>query len=109
MRAVPEAVTELAARLALLSWVRDLWVAGSVATGDHVPGVSDLDLVAMVDGPVDAEREARLVDLHRELDRGRPRVPTWAVCTSTRDGCLTRPPGTRPGRTASSCSASSPA
>ena len=41
-----------------------------MATGDYVPGVSDLDLVAMVDGPVDAEREAVLVDLHRELDLG---------------------------------------
>jgi hypothetical protein len=45
-------------------------VAGSVATGDYVPGVSDLDLVAVVDGPVDSEREAVLVDLHRELELG---------------------------------------
>ena len=70
MRAVPTAVTALAGRLAELAWVSDLWVAGSVATGDYEPGVSDLDLVAVVDGPVDAEREAVLVDLHRALDLG---------------------------------------
>lgn len=48
----------------------DLLVAGSLATGDHVAGVSDLDLVAIVEGPVDEAREAALVALHRELDRG---------------------------------------
>jgi hypothetical protein len=70
MRAVPQAVTALASRLARLAWVSDLWVAGSVATGDYVPGVSDLDLVAVVDGPVDSAREAVLVSVHRELDLG---------------------------------------
>lgn len=52
----PPAVHALAQRLAALGWVRDLWVAGSLSTGDHVPGVSDLDLVALTDGPVDAAR-----------------------------------------------------
>ncbi len=50
--------------------MRDLLVAGSLATGDYVPGVSDLDLVAVVDGPVDAVREAALVSIHQDLDRG---------------------------------------
>jgi hypothetical protein len=68
--AIPTAVTALAERLGSLRWVSDRWVAGSVATGDHVPGVSDLDLVAVVDGPVDASRESVLVALHRELDLG---------------------------------------
>lgn len=67
---VPPAVTALADRLSGLSWVRDLFVAGSLATGDHVPGVSDLDLVAVVDGPVDGSRTASLVALHTDLDRG---------------------------------------
>lgn len=70
MRAVPEAVRAWTARLAEVEWVSDLWVAGSVATGDYVPGISDLDLVALVDGPVDSERETGLVELHRELDLG---------------------------------------
>jgi hypothetical protein len=50
--------------------VSDLLVAGSLATGDYVPGVSDLDLVAIVDGPVDRAREASLVALHGDLDQG---------------------------------------
>lgn len=59
----------LADRLAELGWVRDLLVAGSLATGDYVPGVSDLDLVAVIDGPVDEQRQATLVALHRSLDQ----------------------------------------
>lgn len=48
----------------------DLLVAGSLATGDHVPGVSDLDLVAVVGGPLDPDRVSQLVALHGDLDRG---------------------------------------
>ncbi|GAA2135639.1 nucleotidyltransferase domain-containing protein [Nocardioides koreensis] len=70
MTALPPAVTSLRSRLDELGWVKDLLVAGSLATGDYVPGVSDLDLVAIVDGPVDAVREAALVDLHQGLDSG---------------------------------------
>jgi len=44
-------VVEFGERLAELGLVRDLLVAGSLATGDYVPGVSDLDLVAVRDGP----------------------------------------------------------
>lgn len=60
----------LADRLSQLDWARDLYVAGSLATGDYVPGVSDLDLVAIVTGPVDSMRLASLVELHQELDGG---------------------------------------
>ena len=60
----------LAARLTELPWVSELWVAGSLATGDYVPGVSDLDLVAVTDGAVTEDRTARLVAIHRELDAG---------------------------------------
>ncbi len=67
---LPRAVTALAERLADLGWVRDLLVAGSLATGDHVPGVSDLDLVAVVAGPVDRARTALLAGVHTDLDRG---------------------------------------
>jgi hypothetical protein len=45
-----------------------MFVAGSLASGDYVPGVSDLDLVALTDGPVDPVRQATLVALHRRLD-----------------------------------------
>jgi hypothetical protein len=60
----------LSASLSELGWVSDLWVAGSLATGDYVPGVSDLDLVGVVDGRTDSTREARLVGIHEQLDQG---------------------------------------
>jgi hypothetical protein len=66
----PSAVAEFGKRLGALGWVSDLLVAGSLATGDYIPGVSDLDLVALVDGPVDSSREATLVTVHRQLDEG---------------------------------------
>ena len=53
--------------------MEDVWVAGSLATGDHAPGVSDIDLVAIVEGPVDAARRAKIAELHAELDRGAAR------------------------------------
>jgi hypothetical protein len=42
--------------------------AGSLATGDYVPGVSDLDLVALTRGPIGPARQEVLAGLHRELD-----------------------------------------
>jgi hypothetical protein len=50
--------------------VTDLLVAGSLASGDYIAGVSDLDLVAFVDGPVDKRRQLTLMSLHRHLDAG---------------------------------------
>src|SRR5690349_1795831 len=44
-------VDEFGERLAASGWVTDLLVAGSLATGDYIPGVSDLDLVAIVPAP----------------------------------------------------------
>jgi Nucleotidyltransferase domain len=67
---VPPAVAELADRLAVLGWVADLLVAGSLATGDYIPGVSDLDLVAVTESPVGPARQEVLARLHRELDGG---------------------------------------
>jgi hypothetical protein len=67
---VPPAVSALADRLADLGWVTGLLVAGSLATGDYVPGVSDLDLVALTEGPVGRARQEVLTGLHRGLDHG---------------------------------------
>jgi hypothetical protein len=66
----PAIAEELARQLAALGWVSDLLVGGSLATGDYVPGVSDLDLVAVVVGPVDRRRQDVLSALHRRLDSG---------------------------------------
>lgn len=70
MTGMPPAVRHLAGRLEDLGWVTDLLVAGSLATGDYVPGVSDLDLVALTAGPVGPARQEVLAGLHRELDQG---------------------------------------
>ncbi|MBQ1056484.1 nucleotidyltransferase domain-containing protein [Micromonospora sp. C32] len=70
MAATPAVVRDLGDELRKLGWVSDLMVAGSLATGDYVPGVSDLDLVALVDGPADAGRRDALVAIHRRLDGG---------------------------------------
>ena len=66
--ATPDAVEHLARRLLALGWVTELFVGGSAATGDHHRGISDLDLVAVVVGPIDTARRSALVALHRELD-----------------------------------------
>ena len=49
---MPSAVHHFADRLSSLGWVSDLLAAGSLATGDYIPGVSDLDLVALTAGHV---------------------------------------------------------
>jgi hypothetical protein len=64
----PAAVEEFANQLAALGWASDLLVAGSLATADYVPGVSDLDLVALVTQPVDDARQTALTGLHRRID-----------------------------------------
>jgi hypothetical protein len=66
---MPSVVHHFAGRLDDLGWVTELLVAGSLATGDYVPGVSDLDLVALTAGPVGPARQEVLTDLHRELNR----------------------------------------
>jgi hypothetical protein len=66
----PPVVGELGRELAACGWVTDLYVGGSLAAGDYVPAVSDLDLVALVAGPVNADRTAFLTTLHRRLDKG---------------------------------------
>jgi hypothetical protein len=70
---MPPTVGQLAGRLGDLGWVSELLVAGSLATGDYVPGVSDLDLVALTVGPVGPARQETLAGLHRELDQGATR------------------------------------
>jgi hypothetical protein len=66
---MPPVVRQLAEHLDGLGWVTDLLVAGSLATGDYVPGVSDLDLVALTADPVGPARQEILASLHRQLDQ----------------------------------------
>ncbi|MGO9274063.1 MAG: aminoglycoside adenylyltransferase domain-containing protein [Terriglobia bacterium] len=52
-----------------------LYLAGSLAYGDFVPGRSDIDLQAVVRNPL-TEDEVHLIELlHREIDK---RYPEWA-------------------------------
>lgn len=47
--------------------VSAFWVAGSLATGDYRPGTSDLDLVALVESPLDDGQQRGLAELHGAL------------------------------------------
>jgi len=47
-----------------------VWAGGSLATGDHVPGVSDLDLVVVTSAPLTGELLDSVTDVHRALDAG---------------------------------------
>lgn len=58
-------------RLELVGAVEALWVGGSLATGDDVPGVSDLDLVAVTSEPLSGDALGQVVRIHEELDSGR--------------------------------------
>ena len=51
-----------------MGWVAGLWVGGSLASGDYTAGISDLDLVAVVDGPVSLRRRGGLEAIHRDID-----------------------------------------
>jgi hypothetical protein len=70
VRDVPSAVRALSERLVELGWVSDLLVGGSLATGDFVAGVSDVDLVAIVTGPVSETMVQDLISVHHALETG---------------------------------------
>lgn len=61
---------EFGRRLETTGVVEALWVAGSLATGDYVLGVSDLDLVAVTSKPLSDQTLEQVVRIHGELDAG---------------------------------------
>jgi hypothetical protein len=69
-RDVPAAVSALVEQTSGLEWVTDLFVGGSLATGDYWSDVSDLDLVAVVNGPMSGHRRREAARLHQRLDDG---------------------------------------
>lgn len=69
---VAPVVQECAERVRPLAGVAGFYAGGSLATGDYQPGISDLDLVAVVELPLTADQEAQVADLHRELMQVRP-------------------------------------
>lgn len=48
------------------------YAGGSLAMGDFRPGISDLDLAAVVDSPVDEEHREQLRELHETVQRDEP-------------------------------------
>ena len=67
--AVDDLVRTFADRVRPVAGVTAFWVAGSLASGDYHPGVSDLDLVALVRSPLDEQQQHALADLHEDLVR----------------------------------------
>ena len=66
----PEAddlVRSFAEHVRPVAGVTAFWVAGSLASGDYRPGVSDLDLVALVAAPLDEGQQRAVADLHEDL------------------------------------------
>jgi hypothetical protein len=49
-----------------------LYAGGSLGSGDYVPGISDLDLVAIIAAPLDAAQRRRVGEVHGELMRSQP-------------------------------------
>ena len=49
-----------------------VWAHGSLALGDFQPGRSDLDLIAIIEAPLDEAQKDRLVRLHRRLSDEEP-------------------------------------
>ncbi len=70
--------------------VQGLYLIGSVALGDHRPGHSDIDMVAVTAGPVDAAATDALARAHRCLREAHP-LPHFDGPYVTWDA-LTRPP-----------------
>ncbi|WP_344447525.1 nucleotidyltransferase domain-containing protein, partial [Kitasatospora nipponensis] len=49
-----------------------VWAHGSLALGDFQPGRSDLDLIAIVESPLDGGQQDRLTGIHRRLQDEEP-------------------------------------
>jgi predicted nucleotidyltransferase len=49
-----------------------VWAHGSLGTDDFQPGRSDLDLIVVVEAPLDEDAKRRLTEFHELLDREEP-------------------------------------
>lgn len=63
------AVDAFVADLSSIAWVGDIWLYGSLATGDHRPGVSDIDLVTLITHALGEDDLRLLCAMHRRIDR----------------------------------------
>ena len=65
-----------------------VWLYGSVVLDDFHPGWSDIDLIALTDGPLTAEQAAALLMLRQEMQAREPGNPYYRLCegiTADRD------------------------
>jgi len=62
------ALDDLCAWAATMPWITDVLLYGSLASGDHCPATSDIDVVAVTTGPVSHAQRASLVSVHRRID-----------------------------------------
>jgi nucleotidyltransferase-like protein len=58
-------VPAFAAEVRAVARVIGFYAGGSIGSGDYRPGISDLDLVAVIEAPLTRDRRARLRELHR--------------------------------------------
>lgn len=69
MDGVPHpALDDLAAWAEGEDWVSDVLLAGSLAAGDHRPGSSDIDVVAVTTRPLSETELRALTDVHARID-----------------------------------------
>ena len=88
------AVRDFVAELASRDWATDIWLHGSLATGDHRAGVSDIDVVAITTRPLDASDVGEIERLHRHLDAAWP--GSALGCTYVDGARLRTPEATHP-------------
>lgn len=69
---VPAEVHVFAGEIRSALKASSILVGGSIATGDYRPGISDMDLVAVVPDPLDATRQRHVARLHRSFIRKLP-------------------------------------
>ena len=62
------ALDDLAAWADGEEWISDVLLAGSLATGDHRPGTSDIDRVAVTTRPVGEAELRALTEVHAQID-----------------------------------------
>lgn len=64
---IADVLTEFADQMRTAAGAIGLYVGGSLASGDYQPGISDMDLVAVVREPLDDGQQQRLAVIHRSL------------------------------------------
>ena len=90
----PALLHEFVAELTSRTWVRDVWLHGSLATGHHRPGVSDIDVVATTTHALGPSDVRDLQRLHQRIDT------TWPAsalgCTYVAEAQIADPAALHP-------------